>query len=784
MTQIFSKIRADVATEFVKRFPEHYDFVGMLRRVGDDLGVRVIKRPDYYRLEGQWLPMGQIHDTLTRTLAIYGTSVTIHNYERSTSDQFDVNITKNLDTPTPQIDSSVVGIKPQIATDMKMTQGVNINVNSLDPDDDCDEENHEYNSLKNTISDICSSLGKEDELSNVDHHNDDVSKTGHSFGKEGYRQLPVMRKNVSSKGSEFDGLNILSSSRKSATKKKNSKHSSPTYSRQKELLEGQDKKTVLTEKCYTLVNKDTGDPKIYQCVDCDFTHKSITAVREHFSRMHRAKPTKCDVCHKLFPSERYAKRHCRLVHRDTQYCCDVCGKTYKILRTLEDHLKSHNDGYVKPDFPCDICKKTFSSHYVLKCHIKSIHYGENRTYLCPVCGKSFTTKHSLNMHQNIHSGNRPFTCNICGKGFMYDSALRDHKFIHSGKKKFECEICCKAFQQRSGLQMHAKIHKEKKAYECKDCGRAFIQKQSLQRHERSHKGEKPFFCKVCGRFFGDSGIIRRHLIMVHKINKDTKSWREDIVEKGRENTEEAKGEDAISLDAKKYSDLSKTKTQEPQKQKIMENIDDETNQSSVSHLKFQEDSVAGTVTQPSDDTGTLKALGTSPTLESLPTSPTSSSPNLLQGAAEPTYLPDAQAFITNEYCRPMPLPTQLPPLVTSQGVDVTSYSLHPHQHSSYLNPPPSSHMEPSRYHYPMPCSQQAVGIVADARCTLTQTEPNNLSLPRVDSVLNKCLHDMEPPENLSISSLYAYYTSLASQYLNASQYQGYGESDSIRPDQE
>ncbi|OWF52865.1 Zinc finger protein 829 [Mizuhopecten yessoensis] len=799
-TPIFSKIRADVAKDFVGKFPEHFDFVGMLRRVSENSGVRVIKRPNYYRLEGQWSPIGQIYDTLSRTLDIYGTS-----------DQYGVNTTKikTRDTPTPRININS-GAELHIPSNVMVCKEATVDVKDMDPDDDCDYENHEYNSLKNTISDICSSLGKEEEFASVKQHNDDISKVKDSLGEEEFKEVPVAKKYISFVGSNVDcfktEFTLPSSNRrnnenkrsKSFSKKKKCKNNTHTSPNSKELLEENDKKAVSTEKCYIVVNEDMceivdpshrgnntqsrsqNDLKMYQCVECNFIHKSNTAIREHYSRMHRAKPTKCNVCQKLFPSERYAKRHCRLVHRDTQYCCDVCGKTYKILRTLEDHLKSHKDGYIKPDFPCGMCEKTFSSHYVLKCHIKSIHYGENRTYLCPVCGKSFTTKHSLNMHQNVHSGSRPFTCNICGKSFTYDSALRDHKFVHSGKKIFECEICKKAFQQRSGLQMHAKIHQEKKAYECKDCGRAFIQKQSLQRHERSHKGEKPFCCKVCGRSFGDSGIIRRHLIMVHKINKDTKSWREDIVEKGRKNPGEENhdsAEEDVVVDLGEDFDLRDTKTNESQKQNIIEQADNDTNQSSISQLKYQEGCVSDTAVQPSPDTGNLEALPPCPTNES-------PSPNMLQGTSDPTCLPDAQSFITIDYCRPLPLPPQLPPLGSNQGDNVASYSLHPHQHSPYLNPPTSSHMDPTRYHYPMACSQQTVGIVADARYTLTQTEPNNLSLPRVDNVLNKCLHDMEPPDNLSISSLYAYYTSLASQYLNASQYQGYGGADSITPDQE
>lgn len=801
MIPVFSKVRVDITEEFVGRFPEHLEFVGLLHRVSEDFGVRVTRKAGQYRLQGQWSPMGKVHDMLVSTLVVYGASGTL---------QVEKPASRAVDTPTDYGDvSSAVGRQSQPHRDEVVK----------DTDDDCDDENHEYNTLKNTISDICSALGNEDDLPSVSHDNDELGSET-SSGSEDKDPESCDEKSNTNDCESVQAKTVVSNTQKSFSKKKklekrlnhnilSKKVTGPKMVDARNIPSGAKCYTTVTENCERQASrreiKDINcdnqkrHVKIYQCVECDFTNNSNTAVREHFSRIHRANPTKCSVCNKLFPSERYAKRHCRLVHRDTQFCCEVCGKTYKMQRTLEEHMKSHNEGYIKPDFPCEMCDKSFSSNYVLKCHLKSIHYGENHTYLCPICGKSFTTKHSLNMHQNVHSGSRPFTCNVCGKSFMYDSALRDHKFIHSGDKKFECEICHKGFQQRSGLQVHVKIHQEKKAYECSDCGRAFIQKQSLQRHERSHKGEKPFLCKICGRFFGDSGIIRRHLIMVHKIQKDAKSWREDIVEKGRgghfdeghanqENEQERQCEDVPSQNIGE-SYVKETKQDELQNPDMMKHCDvgasNAKDHSDIHQMKYQEGCDSQILPHPSIS-HTVSTLVNSPAHQSSPV------PTLVGTAAvgSNTYLPPANTFLANDYCRPLALPSQLSVLGGHQGGEATPYDLNSHQQSPYVNTLTPSHLDSSRYHYPgqtsapLAVTMVTSPVIPDGRYTSTPTDTSGSSLPRVDSVLNKRLHDMEPPENLSISSLYAYYTNLASQYLNASQYSGYGSPETINPDQE
>ena len=292
------------------------------------------------------------------------------------------------------------------------------------------------------------------------------------------------------------------------------------------------KKTPLVVQSSVGTQSGTGAENLenLSCEYCDFVAVNRKAFSDHTQRLHLAKPSKCDVCDKVFPNERYMKRH-RDTHGERSHRCGHCGKVYKVQKALRNHVKKHDINYKPPEFQCDMCQKSFCNSYILECHKKSEHLGLKRSFLCSTCGKSFTTKHTLQQHVNVHIGARPYKCDKCDKAFCYESALRDHKFIHDGIKKFICSdpLCNKAFRQRSALKMHEKIHRAEKEFVCSECGRGFTQKQALQRHIRAHKGDKPFWCKLCLRSFGDAAIIRRHMILVHKIHKDPSSWREDIV---------------------------------------------------------------------------------------------------------------------------------------------------------------------------------------------------------------------------------------------------------------
>lgn len=285
--------------------------------------------------------------------------------------------------------------------------------------------------------------------------------------------------------------------------------------------------------------KNRGRPRIksfkdgrteFPCNLCNYIGKKESHLEYHIIRNHSQKFI-CDICQKQFGYNWDLKRHREQVHAEASYICHICSKAYKVKKSFDEHLKSHEDGYVKSVFPCPQCEKSFSAKQVLDNHIKIKHLGikqkEKQKYLCQTCGAEFYHKYSYQSHMNKHAGLMPYSCDICGKSFASEHSVKEHQITHRDTREFHCHVCSKSFKTSSALNAHVAIHDDKRDFKCSVCGKGFIQKQSLIRHERIHSGYKPFSCAICGRVFTDSATIRKHMILVHK--SDPHDWQGDVI---------------------------------------------------------------------------------------------------------------------------------------------------------------------------------------------------------------------------------------------------------------
>ncbi|CAM1304759.1 Uncharacterised protein at_DN0253 [Pycnogonum litorale] len=136
---------------------------------------------------------------------------------------------------------------------------------------------------------------------------------------------------------------------------------------------------------------------------------------------------------------------------------------------------------------------------------------QNKTHMCNLCGKHFSSRAVHNLHMRSHSGEKPYPCSICGRHFSQKTSLTRHMRSHTGERPYPCDMCGKRFSDKERVKIHMRSHTGEKPFPCNVCGKHFSQKSTVKRHMSVHTGERPFKCETCGKGFANRGNLNSHI---------------------------------------------------------------------------------------------------------------------------------------------------------------------------------------------------------------------------------------------------------------------------------
>ncbi|CAL8148601.1 unnamed protein product [Orchesella dallaii] len=186
--------------------------------------------------------------------------------------------------------------------------------------------------------------------------------------------------------------------------------------------------------------------------------------------------------------------------------CQTCGHFItnggQGLRRHE--MDSHQD-HPPPSltYLCPICGVSFSSNYILEQHtIKKHPDGKSEgPFKCkfPTCNaEGMWDEPSLKGHIEENHGeseesSNNVLCMICGRVLSSSWSLKQHGLIHSGEKPHKCQFCNKSFPLKSTLKLHlfTKHLVGAGTWKCEQegCNRVFANQKYFRIHMRSEHGQ-------------------------------------------------------------------------------------------------------------------------------------------------------------------------------------------------------------------------------------------------------------------------------------------------------
>jgi C2H2-type zinc finger/Zinc finger, C2H2 type len=262
-----------------------------------------------------------------------------------------------------------------------------------------------------------------------------------------------------------------------------------------------------------------------QCDLCKFKAPFQASYDDHMRYKHKGMQNfvNCKLCGKSI-SRSGIKSHILRTHdRRKDLGCDSCGRSFFCKQILIKHVRSHIPVELREKYVCDICSIGYSRKDNVIKHMQINHMKYKPEFVCSFCGKLYKHRKHLTMHVNwVHKNMKSFKCKYCKINFNELSKLNAHLLSnHQAEVKSEtyiCDICGLSFSYKKGLSKHKRQHSEAK-FKCtfKGCSKGFTFNFLLAAHIRKvHDNIRQDECKFCSKLFHDKKGLEKHISMVHE----------------------------------------------------------------------------------------------------------------------------------------------------------------------------------------------------------------------------------------------------------------------------
>jgi len=191
------------------------------------------------------------------------------------------------------------------------------------------------------------------------------------------------------------------------------------------------------------------------------------------------------------------------------FACDQCGYfTYREAHLeLHKKYKNHSVG----SFVCEVCGTTFTHLQTLTRHKKRFH--EEMRFQCSDCTFKAEDSDSLKRHCKYSHCGEKHKCNICEYKHSMLSRVKLHMAEKHGEKNILCDSCDFTCATKRGMSRHVfkKHTKCRKLFRCEKCDYSSINSYDVKRHFLALHDEAMYMCNTCSYVGSNTRSLQRHM---------------------------------------------------------------------------------------------------------------------------------------------------------------------------------------------------------------------------------------------------------------------------------